>query len=196
MRRALLAGGAATLATLLLPARASAAQARRLTLRHSGSGARFSGIWHDGSGPDRVAMAELSQVLADPGCDAIRAFDPETVEIVWQVAERTRLGNEIEVHSGYRTPQVNRAVRGAGDSLHLRASAMDVGIPAGRLPAVAEAALKLARGGVGIYRRRSFVHLDSGGVRHWSDGGAARHAASARERQLDGIAAAWQRSQR
>jgi uncharacterized protein YcbK (DUF882 family) len=91
---------------------------------------------------------------------------------------------------------VNRAVHGAGDSQHLRASAVDIGVPSGRLPAVAEAALKLGRGGVGVYRRRGFVHLDSGPVRHWSDGGAARRAASPRERAIDRIAAAWQRGGR
>ncbi|HEV7267201.1 MAG TPA: DUF882 domain-containing protein [Falsiroseomonas sp.] len=193
MRRTLLLGGATAFATLLLSSPSRASQARRLTLRHAGSGARFSGIWHDGRAPDRSAMAELSQVLADPGANPARPFDPDAIEIVWQVATRTRLDPVLDVHSGYRTPQVNRAVHGAGDSQHLRASALDIGVPAGRLPAVAEAALKLARGGVGVYRRRGFVHLDSGPVRHWSDGGGARRVVSARERQLDRIANAWQR---
>ncbi|MBD0274363.1 MAG: DUF882 domain-containing protein, partial [Acetobacteraceae bacterium] len=57
----------------------------------------------------------------------------------------------------------------AGDSQHLRAGAVDLGVPAGRMPAVAEAALKLGKGGVGVYRQRGFVHLDSGPVRRWGD---------------------------
>jgi uncharacterized protein YcbK (DUF882 family) len=193
MRRALLFGGAAAFATLILPSSSHATQARRLTLRHAASGARFTGIWHDGRAPDRVAMAELSQVLADPGANPARPFDPDAIEIVWQIATRTRLDPELDIHSGYRTPRVNRAVHGAGDSQHLRASALDIGVPAGRMPAVADAALKLRRGGVGVYRRRGFVHLDSGPVRHWSDGGGARRAVSAREQQLDRIAQAWHR---
>jgi hypothetical protein len=56
----------------------------------------------------------------------------------------------------------------------MRASAVDVGVPTGRLPAVADAALQLRKGGVGVYRSRGFIHLDSGPVRNWSDGGAGR----------------------
>ena len=98
---------------------------------------------------------------------------------------------ELEIRSGYRTPQVNRRVQGAGDSHHLRASALDVGVPAGRMPAMAETALRLRRGGVGVYRQRGFIHLDSGPVRSWNDG-APRRALSAREREIERIAEAWQ----
>lgn len=170
MRRSLLFGGAAAFATLILP-RASHAAARRLAIKHAGSGAKFDGTWHDGRAPDRSAMAELSEVLADPGCDPPRAFDPDAIAILWEVATRTRLTGMLDVHSGYRTPQVNRMVQGAGDSQHLRASAVDIGVPAGRLPVVAETALKLKKGGVGVYRQRGFIHLDSGPVRNWTDGG-------------------------
>jgi uncharacterized protein YcbK (DUF882 family) len=191
MRRALLIGGAAAFATLILPSRSQAADSRRLTLRHAGTGARFAGVWHDGRAPDQGAMAELSQVLADAGANPARPFDPDAIEIVWQIVARTRLDPVLDVHSGYRTPRVNRAVHGAGDSQHLKASALDIGVPTGRLPAVADAALKLGRGGVGVYRRRGFVHLDSGPVRHWSDGGGVRRVVSERERQIDRIAQAW-----
>jgi uncharacterized protein YcbK (DUF882 family) len=111
---------------------------------------------------------------------------------VWEIAARTRLGTEVTIHSGYRTPQVNRRVHGAGDSHHMRASALDIGVPSGRMPAVADAALKLGRGGVGVYRSRGFIHLDSGQVRSWSDGGGLRRISlDPRERQLQDIAAAW-----
>jgi uncharacterized protein YcbK (DUF882 family) len=169
----MLLGGATALMTLALSRPSHAEAARRIVLRHSGSGARFDGIWHDGTAPDPVAMRELSEVLADPGANPWRPFDPATIDFVWQVAMQTRLGSELDIHSGFRTPRINRAVHGAGDSQHLRASALDVGVPSGRLASVADAALKLGRGGVGIYRRRGFVHLDSGTVRSWSDGGGS-----------------------
>lgn len=193
MRRSFLLGGAAALATLLLPRASEAVSARRIALRHAGTGARFEGPWHDGRQPDPGAMAELSAALADQGSNPPLPFDPDTIEIIWQVATRTRLGGALEIHSGYRTPQVNRRVQGAGDSQHLRASAVDLGVTVGRIPAVAEAALKLGRGGVGVYRARGFVHLDSGPVRNWGDGGGARRALSPREQTLDRIAREWQR---
>ena len=170
MRRTFLFGGAAALSilTLATPARASAG--RRLALRHAATGARFEGVWHDGRAPDPGAMRELSLALADPGCEPPLPFEPDTIALVWEVAARTRLG-DLDIRSGYRTPQVNRRVHGAGDSLHIRASAVDLGVPRGRLAAVAETALSLGRGGVGVYARRAFVHLDTGSVRSWSDAG-------------------------
>jgi uncharacterized protein YcbK (DUF882 family) len=193
MRRSFLLGGSAALAVCLLPRAPRAAVPKRITIRHSASGARFAGIWHDGIRPDAVAMRELSEALADPGCNPALPFDAEALDILWDVATRTRLGEELEVHSGYRNPRVNRAVHGAGDSQHLRACAVDLGVPAGRLPAVAEAAMKLKRGGVGIYRQRGFVHLDSGPVRSWSDGGTTRMPIDPRAEMLERMASAWQR---
>jgi uncharacterized protein YcbK (DUF882 family) len=169
--RRLLIGAAFGL--VLLPGRAHA-QARRIAIRHAGTGARFAGIWHDGRAPDRQAMADLSRVLADPGIQAPRGFDPAAIGILWEVALRAGLSGEIEIHSGYRTPAVNRAVDGAGDSEHLRAAALDVGVGSARVEAVGGIALGLARGGVGLYRERGFVHLDSGPVRQWGEAGGAR----------------------
>jgi uncharacterized protein YcbK (DUF882 family) len=189
MRRTFLIGGTAALVTLAFT-RASLAEAvRRISLKHSGTGARFDGIWYSGDAPDPEAMSDLSAALADEGCNPPKAFDPDIIAIAWEVATRTRLGTTLDVHSGYRTPRVNRMVHGAGDSQHLRAMAMDLGVPSGRLPAVAEAARKMARGGVGVYRHRSFVHLDSGPVRVWSDGGG--RARGFNDNRLTRIAEAW-----
>lgn len=164
----MLLGAACGLATLLIPGRADAQAARRITLRHAHTGARFSGVWHDGRRPDPRAMAELSAALADADCPT-RAFDAATIAIAWELAMRARL-DALDIHSGYRTPRVNRAVHGAGDSFHLAAAALD--IAAADVPALADEALKLGRGGVGIYRTRGFIHVDSGPVRQWGEGSA------------------------
>lgn len=142
---------------------------RRLTLHHAATGARFSGFWHDGRSPDAIAMAELSEVLADTRTGAVMPFDPLAIEVLWEVARRSGLAGELTILSGYRTPETNAAVRGAGDSQHLRAGAVDVLLTAEQMPGFGEQALKFGRGGVGIYGRRNFVHLDSGPVRAWGD---------------------------
>ena len=187
MRRTFLIGGAAALSNLILAPRAGAAPVgRRIALRHVATGARFDGPWHDGRAPDPAAMRELSAALADPGCEPPLPFDPDAIALVWEVAARTRLG-ALDIHSGYRTPQVNRRVQGAGDSLHTRASAVDLGVPRGRLAAVTETARLLGRGGIGVYARRSFVHLDTGPVRSWSDGAGT----TPEEERLARMARAW-----
>ena len=200
MRRAFLLGGGAALVTFILPraGRASAvprmagdAAPRRLALRHAASGATFEGPWHDGAAPDPAAMRDLSAALADPGCTPPLPFDPATITLVWEIASRAGLG-ELDIRSGYRTPQVNQRVHGAGDSLHVRASAIDLGVPRDRLGMVTEMAQLLGRGGVGVYARRSFLHLDTGPVRRWGDGGQANR----REEALARIAEAWARDGR
>lgn len=164
----------ASLLALLAPAaaQASPAEPRRLRLRHAATGARFDGIYARGGVADPVGMQELSAVLADTGSGAIHLFDLDAVDIVWEMGRRQRMA-EITVLSGYRTPASNRAVHGAGDSQHLRAAAMDLLVPAASYQAFGEAALKLGRGGVGLYPGRGFVHLDSGPVRHWGGEGPA-----------------------
>lgn len=142
---------------------------RRLQLRHAHTGARFSGPYHDGRTPDPAAMADLSLVLADSRTGAVRPFDPQAIDVLWEVAQKAGSPGELLIYSGYRTPETNALVDGAGDSQHLRAAALDVHMPAERLAGFGETALRLGRGGVGIYTSRGFVHLDSGPVRRWGD---------------------------
>jgi uncharacterized protein YcbK (DUF882 family) len=160
------AGIGVALSRPVLASRTDPPGARRLQIRHAANGRRFSGIWHDGQAPDPVAMAELSEVLADTRSGRVRPFDADAIAIAWELAQKQRV-NELMVLSGFRTPETNRAVNGAGDSQHLIAAALDVAVPAARYGAFSEAAIRLGKGGVGLYRNHGFVHLDSGPVRRW-----------------------------
>lgn len=195
-RRTLLLAASAALAVAPYAAQAAPRRPvpalRRLSIRHAATGARFAGPWHDGRTPDPVAMAELSEVLADTRTGDVRPFDPLAIEVLWEVARRAGMTGEIAILSGYRTPQTNTAVHGAGDSQHLRAGAVDVQVARERLEAFGEQALKLGRGGVGIYAGRGFVHLDSGPVRRWGDvPGEAAPVARAPADPLARMAEAW-----
>lgn len=78
----------------------------------------------------------------------------------------------VNVTSGYRTPDYNKQLkrrlrRAAKDSLHMHGMAMDI-----MLSGISKATLgRFMRekefGGVGMYRRSRFVHVDSGPVRNW-----------------------------
>ena len=165
---AVFAQGSAVAAPLRQAPRALPAP-RRLQIRHAATGARFSGPYFNGQAHDPVALAELSQVLADTRTGAVRPFDPRALDILWEVAQQAGATGEATILSGYRTPETNAAVHGAGDSEHLRACAIDVQVPPERMERFGDTALRLARGGVGLYPRRGFVHLDSGPVRRWGD---------------------------
>ena len=166
---AALAGSCRT-ASAAQPRRLSraAADLRRLTVRHAATGEKFSGPYHDGRTADPAAMAALSAVLADHRAGAARPFDPATIDILWELGRREGVSDFV-ILSGYRTYVTNTLVGGAGDSQHMLAKALDVQLPATRLAPFGEAALALARGGVGIYPTHGFVHIDSGPVRNWGD---------------------------
>jgi uncharacterized protein YcbK (DUF882 family) len=172
----------------------AAAEQRRLRLRHVATGATFSGPYHDGRRPDPAAMAELSLVLADHRSGQMRPFDPAALDILWELGRRERMA-AFEILSAYRTTATNIAVGGAGDSQHMQARALDVHVPADRLAAFGDAALALARGGVGIYPADGFVHLDSGPVRHWGGAGQAGGTGAQRrpppQDRVGRIAEAW-----
>ncbi len=186
-RRLILLAGVFALAS----PRLRAASPRRLALRHYHTGARFEGPWHDGTAPDPVAMTELSAVLADSATIRPRPFDANALAILADVAEAARLSGPLVVRSGYRTPAINAAVHGAGDSQHLRAGAIDLEVAPSRIQQVGGLALGLARGGVGVYPQRGFVHLDSGPVRHWNGDAPGGGMPAPVEDRIGRIAAAW-----
>ena len=78
---------------------------------------------------------------------------------------RHELGDvPVEVVSGYRCPEHNRAVGGAPHSFHVRGMAADIRVPGVPLYRVAIAAVKVGFSGVGYYphMRHNFVHVDIG----------------------------------
>ena len=91
---------------------------------------------------------------------------PELVTILRQVEKH--YGKPVIITSGYRSKSYNRRVRGARKSQHMYCKAADI-----RVPGVNKHQLvKFARtikgiGGVGVYCRSSYVHLDVGKRRDW-----------------------------
>lgn len=67
----------------------------------------------------------------------------------------------IHVLSGYRTPTHNRHVGGAKGSYHLQGRAFDCAIPVGDQLAFAFKAHHVGFGGVILYPRKHFVHVDN-----------------------------------
>ncbi|WP_052214660.1 DUF882 domain-containing protein [Belnapia sp. F-4-1] len=201
-RRSLLLGALApaALSTPALATQRTAPGLRRLTLRHAATGARFNGVYHDGRNVDPRALSDISTVLADSRSGTVHAFDPTVIDFLWEAGQRARWRGEFLVVSGFRTPETNALVCGAGNSQHLTARALDVCLPTAQLPGFADAALEMRRGGVGVYNSRSFVHLDSGPVRRWGDvpGGASGSSAPrpAPEDPIARIAEAWAAARR
>lgn len=75
---------------------------------------------------------------------------------------------EYLLTSGYRSPRTNAGIEGAAkNSLHMRGMAGDVVVPGVPIEYLNRLALYFQTGGVGLYSRSQFVHMDSGRFRSW-----------------------------
>ncbi|MCX8133708.1 MAG: DUF882 domain-containing protein [Roseococcus sp.] len=174
-RRAFLAGATGLATTLLAApavAQALAGSTRRIAIRRVQTGDSFDGIyWRDGR-YEREALRRLDAIMRDPGVDEATPMDPRLFDVL--AAVRERLGSEEAwlVISGYRTPETNasrarQSRRVSRASLHMSGMAADCRLPGREALGIARAAADMQTGGVGLYRRDGFVHLDCGPARRW-----------------------------
>jgi hypothetical protein len=99
-------------------------------------------------------------------------MDPHLFDLIWDVYREVEATEPIAIVCGYRSPGTNAMLRRRSSgvakfSQHMLGKAMDFYIPGVPLDKLREAGLRASRGGVGFYPSSNFVHLDTGGVRHW-----------------------------
>lgn len=147
---------------------------RTLSIRHVHSGESATVTFKRNGRYDPAALKQLNVLLQDWRRKEPTNMDPQLFDIIWEVYRETDATAPIEVIGGYRSPETNSMLRArsrgvAQTSLHMQGKAMDFYIPGVPLAKIREAGLRLQRGGVGFYPTSGspFVHLDTGGVRHW-----------------------------
>jgi uncharacterized protein YcbK (DUF882 family) len=175
-RRWLLRGAAGLLCSAIGAgtslAQATAGAPRALRLRRLETEETFEGIyWRDGR-YDREALKQLDWVLRDPWREEATPMDPRLFDVMFAVAEELEATEGFEVISGYRSPETNEARaresrRVSRASLHMSGMAADVRLVGRESLGMARTAAELQIGGVGLYRRDGFVHLDCGPARRW-----------------------------
>lgn len=99
-------------------------------------------------------------------------MDPRLFDVLHTMAARLDATGGFQVISGYRSPETNAARarqsrRVSSASLHMSGMAADVRLPGRDSMALARLAAEMQVGGVGLYRRDGFVHLDCGPARRW-----------------------------
>ncbi|MGF1624892.1 MAG: DUF882 domain-containing protein [Alphaproteobacteria bacterium] len=173
-RRAVLAGLAA--ATVIGPAAGSArAQSgRRVRLYNAHTGERFDDVYHDGESYIDDALSTLDWLVRDHRQNVAAAMDPAVYDLLWTLGSRYAAARgarpTITVHSGFRTEETNQLLRTEGaaqNSFHLQGMAVDVSVQGLGINILANQALRIGAGGLGIYYRSGFVHLDTGRPRFW-----------------------------
>ncbi|NGM24059.1 DUF882 domain-containing protein [Roseomonas stagni] len=163
-------GGAA--AAIASPALAQNGEPRVLRVRRQVVGDTFSGVyWRDGR-YDREALRQLDTVFRDLSAAELTPMDPRLFDVMSAVARALDSDETYEVVSGYRTPETNarnagRSRRVSTVSLHMSGMAADCRLPGRQGLGLARVASELQLGGVGLYTRDGFVHLDCGPVRRW-----------------------------
>ncbi len=119
-------------------------------------------------------LQELNHFMRDWRQNREIRMDPALIDLIWELHEE--LGSKEPVHliCGYRSPATNELLRRtsggqAKNSRHITGQAADLVFPDVPLKQLRYAALAKERGGVGFYPTSGlpFVHVDTGGVRHW-----------------------------
>lgn len=169
--------GVATVAPVLLgssPVEAAplTGSIRRIALHNINTKEHFDGVyWADGNyKPD--ALRKLDVLLRDHRAKQVGRYDPRLFDLLARVHKTIGSDEPFDVICGFRSRRTNamarRRSRGvAKESYHTRGMAIDVRLPDTNLRAISETAMAMNGGGVGLYSRSGFVHLDVGPVRTW-----------------------------
>lgn len=158
--------------TAASPALAQGAGTRIVRIRRVQTGESFAGIyWRDGR-YDRDALRRLDLLFRDPTLDEATPMDPRLFDVLHTVARAMQSDEHFEVISGYRAPETNasrarQSRRVSRVSLHMSGMAADVRLPGRNSMELARVAADMQTGGVGLYRRDGFIHLDCGPARRW-----------------------------
>lgn len=175
MNRRIFLGLALSAVTAPVFARFNARETTRvLNLRHVHTDESLRIAYRVGDSYQRDALAKLNLFLRDHHNGETTFMDPKLFDLLYDLQNRVNtLECEIDVYSGYRSPQTNASLRRASkrvarNSLHMSGQAIDVSFAGCCNSNLRECAIALSQGGVGYYgNSSSFVHLDTGPVRTW-----------------------------
>lgn len=128
--------------------------------------------WRDGQ-YDRRALNDLNWFLRDWRARKIHAIDPLTLDIIYWTSHRMGSSGRAEIISGYRTHKTNEMLRSqslmvAKDSFHIQGQAIDFRLLDRSIEDTHKAVLTRQYGGVGVYTKSQFIHVDTGPVRSWA----------------------------
>ena len=179
-RRSLITGLGVTAGILAaggLPRMAFAATPRLPALRelslkcmHTGHAATAAYV-RDGN-YDAEAVKALQFVLKDWRTGDVIEIDRKLLDLLFALHRKVESSEPFQVISAYRSPKTNAKLAAtnkgvAKKSLHMQGRAIDIRLPNRDLKQLHRAALDLEGGGVGLYTRSGFLHLDTGRVRRW-----------------------------
>ncbi|HEY1748040.1 MAG TPA: DUF882 domain-containing protein [Xanthobacteraceae bacterium] len=147
---------------------------RTISMHHMHTGEDITITFKRDGRYDEAALEKISWFLRDWRKEQQTRMDPHLIDLVWEVQRESGSKEPIWVVCGYRSPETNAMLRRHSNgvarfSQHILGHAMDFYIPGVPLDQLRAIGLRLQRGGVGFYPTSGspFVHMDTGGIRHW-----------------------------
>jgi uncharacterized protein YcbK (DUF882 family) len=118
------------------------------------------------------ALQEINYLLRDYHTDDVHPIDTALLDQLYDLKMTLGVNKPFHIVSGYRSPSTNAQLRKhshavAEHSLHMQGRAIDIRLDGIATHTIRNAALTMARGGVGYYPHNNFVHLDTGEFRTW-----------------------------
>lgn len=114
----------------------------------------------------------LDHLMRDRRANVSTSMDIKLYDQLFLLQSKFEGKGPLHILSGYRTPETNAKLRRrsngvAKNSLHIEGRAVDFYLPGVPVKTLRSAAVDLDAGGVGIYSRSGFVHIDTGAIRRW-----------------------------
>ncbi|MCF8778983.1 DUF882 domain-containing protein [Vibrio sp. IRLE0018] len=147
-------------------------QPRSLALNNLHTGEWLETCYFDGNAYLDEELARIDHLCRDFRLNEVHPMDRRLFDRLTQIQKLVGTENEVQIISGYRSPQTNEALRAkssgvAKKSYHMLGQAIDFRLDGVKLATIRDAALSLNAGGVGYYPGSNFIHIDTGPVRSW-----------------------------
>ena len=145
---------------------------KTLSFEHAHTGDKLKLTYFERGNYVEDALQEINYLLRDYHTDAIHPIDTALLDQLYDLKQILGVSKPFHIVSGYRSPFTNAQLRKhshgvAEHSYHMKGRAIDIQIGGVSARTIKNAALTMARGGVGYYPYNNFVHLDTGEFRTW-----------------------------
>ena len=145
---------------------------KMLSFEHAHTGDKLKLTYFEQGNYIKDALQEINYLLRDYHTDDIHPIDTALLDQLFDLKQTLGINKPFHIVSGYRSPFTNAQLRKhssgvAEHSFHMQGRAIDIQVEGVSTKTIKNAALAMARGGVGYYPQNNFVHLDTGDFRTW-----------------------------
>jgi uncharacterized protein YcbK (DUF882 family) len=145
---------------------------KTLSFEHEHTGDKLKLTYFERGSYIEDALHEINYLLRDYHTDDIHPIDTALLDQLFDLKQTLGVNKPFHIVSGYRSPFTNAQLRKhshgvAEHSFHMQGRAIDIRVEGVPTKTIRNAALTMARGGVGYYPQNNFVHLDTGDFRTW-----------------------------